>query len=894
MGVSATVPAAPTPNVAVIAVHGVAYHAAGASANAMADLLLSLPTAPAGAVRWYSSFDSQTIHLPLQPTRLEKKAAAPARTRIDKIFAFLQERSVNFATLLDIWTSQRGRPGRGMVGHEFMRLLLQDYLGGADGDTYVTARLAGQRAANAPGGEANVHVYEAYWADLARPQNSLLSFFQALFQLLLHLGSLSRLTIDASAAENVTWIWRVYRTMQKYAVRMLQIPIPLLNVILFIAAFSVLPRQFIDPYSCKCPDWLPLVGGGMAGLVAGFLLARRRQPWWFVARGPLRWALMPVAAATLGVGLAAGLVTWLVSACSLAAMEWWLVGAALFKYVLDKYDDIRAGTKEVGWVLYALAFIVFCVNLRSATGAALPSEAFLSQTVLWTMQCILLALRISWIGLFSFAFLACAFGGLAWRTLPAASPERARARAAVRTSRLALALPTLLVLLLLIFLWGGVFHWATTTHLFPKQLFAEELVPTLPPGGGWLKIFICDPADVKTLVPRLFRDPNGHLIDRPAAPNDYFAASLVFSVGPGLTFTLALMVLGFVLLIWWALPAVLTETFPSRGKDGPPRSSTNDQSLHLGLWLSRGLDATSIVTVLIWCAIFLIPSASFFWSRLPAGLDKIAAMNGWTDFIVDHTGRLTASIAVLALIVRYSSSALGIVLDVDNYLRGTPAWVTPRAKIAERYVSLLRYIAQYRGADGRGYDSVVIVAHSLGALISADLLRFLKRERRDPALTRLGYGYGTEPEEGCVEVRLFTMGNPLRQLLNRFFPYLYDWVRNLPDNGLRPLQPGGLVPLPTLIPAIESPDPGELGVQVWLNSYRSGDYVGRSLWTEEWYGRTSGGPTVGAYQEPIHVVAQAQPPPINRSETCIGAGAHQHYWDDTAPDIAEQLDALIG
>jgi hypothetical protein len=83
-------------------------------------------------------------------------------------------------------------------------------------------------------------------------------------------------------------------------------------------------------------------------------------------------------------------------------------------------------------------------------------------------------------------------------------------------------------------------------------------------------------------------------------------------------------------------------------------------------------------------------------------------------------------------------------------------------------------------------------------------------------------------------------------------------------------------------------------VQVWLNSYRSGDYVGRSLWTEEWYGRTSGGPTVGAYPEPIHVVAQAPPPPINRSETCIGAGAHQHYWDDTAPDIAEQLDALIG
>jgi hypothetical protein len=889
MGASATVPAAPTPKVAVIAVHGVAYHEPGASANAMADLLLSLPTAPRGAARSYSSFDSQTIHMPLQPTRLEKKAPAPAKTLIDKMFAFLQERSVNFATLLDAWTSQRGKPAHGVIGHEFMRLLLQDYPGGADGDTYVTARLEGKRAANAPGGEANVHVYEAYWADLARPQNSLLSFFQALFQLLLHLGSLSRLTIDASAAENVTWIWRVYRTMQKYAVRMLQIPIPLLNVILFIAAFSVLPRQLVDPYSCKCPFWLPLVGGGIAGLVAGFLLARHRQPWWFVARGPLRWALMPVAAATLGVGLAAGLVTWLVSACSLAALEWWLVGAALFKYVLDKYDDIRAGTKEVGWGLYALAFIVFCVNLRSATSATFPAEAFLSQTVLWTMQCIMVALRISWIGLFSFAFLACAFGSLAWRTLPAASPERARARAAVRTSRLALALPTLLVLLLVIFLWGGVFHWATTTHLFPRQLFAEELVPSLPPGGAWLKIFICDPADVKTLVPRLFRDAKGQTIERPASPNDYFAASLVWSVGPGLTFTLVLMVLGFFLLTWWALPAVLTETFPPRDRHGPPRSSTNDQSLHLGLWLSRGLDATSIVTVLIWSAIFLVPSSFFFLTRLKVGLCEIKTMNCWSDFIVDHTGRLTASLAVLALIVRYSSSALGIVLDVDNYLRGTPAWATPRAKIAERYVSLLRYIAGYRGPDRRGYDSVVIVAHSLGSLISADVLRFLKQER-DPALTRLGYG---DTENGVVPVRLFTMGNPLRQLLNRFFPYLYDWVRTLPDNGLHPLPPGGLVPLPPPIPSTELPDPGELGVQAWLNSYRSGDYVGRSLWTGEWYGRTSGGPDAGAYPEPIHAVTQEPPPPINRSEACIGAGAHQHYWDDTAPDIAEQLDGLI-
>ena len=35
------------------------------------------------------------------------------------------------------------------------------------------------------------------------------------------------------------------------------------------------------------------------------------------------------------------------------------------------------------------------------------------------------------------------------------------------------------------------------------------------------------------------------------------------------------------------------------------------------------------------------------------------------------------------------------------------------------------------------------------------------------------------------------------------------------------------------------------------------------------------------------------PPLDNRREFCIGKGAHQHYWDGTAPQIALELDALI-
>src|SRR5260370_21057096 len=80
------------------------------------------------------------------------------------------------------------------------------------------------------------------------------------------------------------------------------------------------------------------------------------------------------------------------------------------------------------------------------------------------------------------------------------------------------------------------------------------------------------------------------------------------------------------------------------------------------------------------------------------------------------------------------------------------------------------------------------------------------------------------------------------------------------------------------------------GREKWVSAYRSGDYIGRSLWLNEWYGRTTTG--TGEYPQPISV-AQDNAAALVREEMCIGAGAHQHYWDQSAPDIAEKLDLLI-
>src|SRR5260370_1264383 len=252
---------------------------------------------------------------------------------------------------------------------------------------------------------------------------------------------------------------------------------------------------------------------------------------------------------------------------------------------------------------------------------------------------------MSWFTFFVLAFAALILGGWAWRKLPKASPEQARARAAVRTSRLALALPALLMLLIIIFLWGYLFHWATHTSVFPRPLFEAGVRPTLAPGGNIpiIKWFFLDPASVPNV-------------------NDYFAKYLVWSIGPGLAITLLLMIAGLFLLTWWALPSVITEKFPLRGERVPPRWSTNAESLHLGACLSRGLDAMAIVTGLMWCAIFLVPTIFYNWSNVRPDSPTLAMMNALTGSIISRTAGLTASPAPLGLIVRYTSFALRIVL----------------------------------------------------------------------------------------------------------------------------------------------------------------------------------------------------------------------------------------
>jgi pimeloyl-ACP methyl ester carboxylesterase len=831
------------PRVAILGVHGVGHHDAGETENAMADLLLALPCGAPNAPREFDSFEAVSLRIPLQPVFSPKKALPTQQSVLQRALNLYQEQSAKFAKAATQFAVTSEAIPLGATGNAYTRMLLQDYEGGADGNYYSTARLEGRRFETGSGGASRVDVYEVLWADLASPNNTILRFFLALFQLLLHLGSLSRLAVETGSAENSGLLWQTYLAVQRYAVRMLQIFIPLFEILFFIVILCSLPSQI---WATKMGILIPVALGSLTGSVVSILLlTRKNKP---VTGSPWLWALLALVPGVVGAGLGALAFQWLKGPGVAGALACWVcLGVPLLYYILSMYESVRKGVQITGWIAYVVCFVTFAVLLGQ--GHNVPEAS------LWMAELVAAAVRVSWLLLTAFALLALPLGSLLCLRAKNGS-KRARLRAAVRTSRFALALPSVLFLLITTTIWCGIF--ALTSKMKLSINSVDERV---------------------ALTWHVSKFANFHLIPnlkyQLPISGDYLASLLRWNLSPQLPITLGLFATAIFLLIWWALPSALTERYPLRNEQVPPRNSTNTKTLRMGTWLSRGLDATSTVTFLLWSSVFLTPIVvyclSLHWRSILSESVKwllLAAPSG----------------ALLAIIVKYGSPVLGVILDVDTYLRTSPDKETPRAKIFERYASTLRYLAQFRDEDGHGYDSVVIVAHSLGSLITADLLLFL-RDQGDPELA--AFGLAGNQEQGSISVQLLTMGSPIRQLLNRFFPYLYDWARSEPDNSLHPLPAPTMVPPPTIAVAA-LPNPKHFALTKWVNVYRSGDYVGRSLWLDEWYFRTDPKLNNGRYPNPIHVATND-----TCSEMCIGAGAHTHYWDDTAPDVAETLNSLI-
>jgi len=176
-----------------------------------------------------------------------------------------------------------------------------------------------------------------------------------------------------------------------------------------------------------------VVSAALLGLLACAIVSR----WMPAMRWPLTWAAIPLVFAA-SFGSVAWLLAWRMSPWSLLAVEGWVLGAGIVYLSVSSYDEVRDGANEVAWLLYGASLATFLAILCLIREHKNPIE----QATLWMMQIVLASLHLSWMLLVLFALVTLCLGSWAWRSLPD-GPKRARAKAAVRTSRFALAMPTL-------------------------------------------------------------------------------------------------------------------------------------------------------------------------------------------------------------------------------------------------------------------------------------------------------------------------------------------------------------------------------------------------------------------------------------------------------------------
>lgn len=905
------------PNIAVIAIHGVGAHLSGASAEAVATLLTSvgrdMPMEDGGPPL-YSPFVANSIGIPLRPVQAPRKAAQEANYRKDgrwlaRVWGVFDERRGYLAKArkdprfepsgYNKSELRANEPDRGEFGYQFMLTQVAGYKGEPD-RAFQTLRLEGQREVNSE--KSNVHIYDAHYSDLTKPQSNILSFFLAFYQLLFHLASLSLLAVYWAEAESAKenpknakgepeklWRWRIKSSINATSVRLLTMFVPCLNLILLAIACAA----FVD----KAQGWAghSVIAYGFAAFLslgATFAITRTAAS----PPRPFLWAMIPFVGSAVGTVILSGLACLYHRLLHVNFPLWetlllltWLVAAGLIlAWIASMFEPVRPGA-------FWLTIVLYSVNTLFFLGYLLPQafeidEGGRSQVAtasLWAVQWIFGELSLSWILCLFLALISWPLGSLCIHGIEKTDrARRSRALAAFRTGRFVFAVPAVLFMIVTCALWAGVVVYGS------DKLKAFEDVSLGAAQSG---------LSAKA-VPSMVIPPVDSVLTWINAANakeksqsmwsNYLRGLLLVSVTPGLPITMATLVLSLLLLIWAVLPSVVYEIKPECAKN-----AAANRIRWLGNWLSRGLDNTAIITRVLWFGI--VPVPLFFFAidwlalrcRVPsAWIARLYEASKFTLPLIEQAGLLIAvsGVALFGLILKYLTSVLDTLLDVDNYLRTSPLDQTPRARIAERCVSLLRYIAGYRDGLGRPYSRVIIVAHSLGSMVTTDLLRYLQRSAKnspDPELARYEFYDGTlPPGQEKLPICVFSMGCPLRQLLNRFFPHLYWWVSDIPDNSLADLGSAidyGFPPIhQATLPLAE-----ELNVRRWVNAYRSGDYIGRWLWIGQWYERNR--PEIRSHAADIASVGP------RREELCIGLGAHTHYWDRTAPDIAAVLDEMI-
>ncbi len=800
-----------TQRVAVITVHGVADQRPGQTVRELARLLSH---GGDGRPRYIEGeLDEVIVPVSRLPSLREvggrggehdpaTVAEGPAKARDSKV---TPGRASDFFV-----SQQRGRTTAETQLGEDLGLQLTDHLlsryrpAERDG-LYESTRISLQRQADG----TQVDLYELYWADFSRLQPGGIRALSASYQLFFHFGTLARDIVDQVAlATGRGGALGLLQRLHAWSAWLLKGPAALLQLamlllVVFGAAALVPPEQH---------RFLLGLGGGVAAvvlLVATLLAAQRAVGAAARLRAALPWVLGAVASAAISATAIfvpdALSMLYLGTAVLLAVA----VGIAL----VLRYSRTVRGVRAAGVIAVLAAGVALAVNADRSAAQATTMYEWILVTALATGEYLLAAVLFAWAALVVVQIAALLLG------FALARRDSAEIAASLATARIGMVVSTALFAMLSLVLWSVI---AFVAGLGLKDLLFHPVVF----GTGY----------------------------RSAAA---FFEGQVQDVGSLFTPLLALVgVIGVVTLT--ALGPSLREELAPGAR---PRSA--DWTARLGRWWTAARRCLGVQFGVVVPALALVGGAIYLLFLLEKlfGLHGIVEWLGTRDEVLVTIGKWLAggAVTITALGARFTDTfgklrvALDAVLDVDNYFRDPIDQRPPRARIFSRFAALLDYVSE------RGYSRVLIVAHSQGSVLSADLLRYLRRTGRLRAHT------------GDMAVSMVTVGSPLRDLYATRFPLLYRWLGAPPTSF-----------------ELAGPPAAELGLAHWVNAYRSGDYVGRSIWTPAADGAMF---RVAAVDHSGIVVAQRAG---DRTEFCLGAGAHTHYFSNDAVALVVEIDRLVG
>ena len=558
-----------------------------------------------------------------------------------------------------------------------------------------------------------------------------------------------------------------------------------------------------------------------------------------LALGVLGWlrAASPVARWAHLILFAAAAIASLVSAVFALNTEVWLhyiyFGATALatalagSWLVERYSGVAQGVRLLGHVLVVVTVLGLCIDGKLLLDAVTTQFEWMLTAALNVGEYLLAAALLAWAAFVIVQIIALLLGLWLGRNVDAAG------KASLQTARLALVGSSGLFAVLSLVLWSVI------TFVAAHALNDLPYLPILL-GAGYRSGAIFLEARVESL--------------------GAFFTPLVIAFG---TLTAAALLV--------LLPSLIEEIKPTKNLDSKGvRTGADEWSNRLGAWLGRGIGWLNCA------AKYLIPPGAIagsllylafvlqqiFWAAdLPAPVETLSE---WLELfkgeaLVDAGKWLAGgALTIVALGSRFTRTfgrlrvAIDAVLDIDNYFSDPPNLQPPRARIFSRYASLLEYLRD------RGYERIVIVSHSQGTVISADLLRYLHVQQRLPDLI------------GDTPISLVTVGSPLRDLYAERFPLLYRWMGSN-AGSFETAQPAA----------------ADIGAVEWVNAGRSGDYVGRFIWT----------PRSDSQRFRIATVSPDGKVAANRSgdrtEFCVGAGAHTHYFSNDAVALAVEIDRLI-